>query len=45
MARTFRKMYVPNDKVLPAFSTFIFGIFVFVLYTFIIKRKNLLLIR
>ncbi|MED1609970.1 CPBP family intramembrane glutamic endopeptidase [Bacillus paranthracis] len=45
LLNSFWSVYVPNDKVLPAFLTFIFGIFVFVLYTFIIKRKNLLLIR
>ncbi|AUB63468.1 MULTISPECIES: CPBP family intramembrane glutamic endopeptidase [Bacillus] len=45
LLNSFWSVYVPNDKVLPAFSTCIFGIFVFILYTFIIKRKNLLLIR
>ncbi|MFK4292691.1 MULTISPECIES: CPBP family intramembrane glutamic endopeptidase [unclassified Bacillus (in: firmicutes)] len=45
LLNSFWTVYVPNDKVLPAFSTFIFGIFVFIVYKVIIKRKNLLLIR
>ncbi|EOO19907.1 CPBP family intramembrane glutamic endopeptidase [Bacillus cereus] len=45
LLNSFWSVYVPNDKVLPAFSTFIFGIFVFIVYKVIIKRKNLLLIR
>ncbi|EOP68074.1 MULTISPECIES: CPBP family intramembrane glutamic endopeptidase [Bacillus] len=45
LLNSFWSVYVPNDKVLPAFSTFIFGIFVFIVCKVIIKRKNLLLIR
>ncbi|MFK4329577.1 membrane protease YdiL (CAAX protease family) [Bacillus sp. RC240] len=45
LLNSFWTVYVPNDKVLPAFPTFIFGIFVFIVYKVIIKRKNLLLIR
>ncbi|MBK5471755.1 CPBP family intramembrane metalloprotease [Bacillus sp. TH19] len=45
LLNSFWSVYVPNDKVLPAFPTFIFGIFVFIVYKVIIKRKNLLLIR
>ncbi|MFK4326307.1 membrane protease YdiL (CAAX protease family) [Bacillus sp. RC55] len=45
LLNSFWTVYVPNDKVLPAFLTFIFGIFVFIVYKVIIKRKNLLLIR
>ncbi|PFF23285.1 CPBP family intramembrane metalloprotease [Bacillus anthracis] len=45
LLNSFWSVYVPNDKVLPAFSTFIFGIFVFIVYKVVIKRKNLLLIR
>ncbi|MGW5981350.1 CPBP family intramembrane glutamic endopeptidase [Bacillus mycoides] len=45
LLNSFWSVYVPNDKVLPAFLTFIFGIFVFIVYKVIIKRKNLLLIR
>lgn len=45
LLNSFWSVYVPNDKVLPAFLTFIFGIFVFIVCKVIIKRKNLLLIR
>ncbi|WOA55663.1 CPBP family intramembrane glutamic endopeptidase [Bacillus mycoides] len=45
LLNSFWSVYVPNDKVLPAFPTFIFRIFVFIVYKVIIKRKNLLLIR
>lgn len=45
LLNSFWSVYVPNDKVLPVFSTFVFGIFVFILYKVVMKRKNLLLIR
>ncbi|MGG5738126.1 MULTISPECIES: CPBP family intramembrane glutamic endopeptidase [Bacillus cereus group] len=45
LLNSFWTVYVPNYKVLPAFSTIIFGIFVFIVYKVVIKRKKLLLIR
>ena len=45
LLNSFWSVYVPNDKVLPAFPTFVFGIFVFILYKVVMKRKNFLLIR
>ncbi|PFB65536.1 CPBP family intramembrane glutamic endopeptidase [Bacillus cereus] len=45
LLNSFWSVYVPNDKVLPVIPTLIFGIFVFVLYKVVIKRKNLLLIK
>ncbi|MBE5106193.1 CPBP family intramembrane metalloprotease [Bacillus thuringiensis] len=40
LLNSFWNVYVPNDKVLPAFSTFIFGIFVFVVCKMVITRKK-----
>ncbi|HHT7110510.1 TPA: CPBP family intramembrane glutamic endopeptidase [Bacillus cereus] len=45
LLNSFWSVYVPNDKVLPVIPTLIFGIFVFILYKVVIKRKNLLLIK
>ncbi|MGE7883681.1 CPBP family intramembrane glutamic endopeptidase [Bacillus sp. NPDC094077] len=45
LLNSFWSVYVPNDKILPAFSTLIFGIFVFIVYKVVMKRKRLLLIR
>lgn len=45
LLNSFWSVYVPNDKILPAFATLIFGIFVFIVYKLVIKRKSILLIR
>lgn len=45
LLNSFWSVYVPNDKVLPAIPTLIFGIFVFMVCKVVIKRKNLLLIK
>ncbi|WP_341519311.1 CPBP family intramembrane glutamic endopeptidase [Bacillus paramobilis] len=45
LLNSFWSVYVPNDKVLLAIPTLIFGIFVFMVYEVVIKRKNLLLIK
>ncbi|PFD36453.1 CPBP family intramembrane metalloprotease [Bacillus cereus] len=45
LLNSFWSVYVPNDKILPAFSTLIFGIFVFIVYKLVIKRKSIFLIR
>ncbi|EJR53649.1 hypothetical protein IIM_02428 [Bacillus cereus VD107] len=45
LLNSFWSVYVPNDKILPVFPTLIFGIFVFIVYKVVIKRKRLLLIR
>ncbi len=38
LINSFWSVYVPNDKILPAFSTLIFEIFVFIVYKLVIKR-------
>lgn len=45
LLNSFWSVYVPNDKVLPAIPTLVFGIFVFIVCKVVIKRKNLLLIK
>ncbi|MEI4801931.1 type II CAAX endopeptidase family protein [Bacillus sp. FJAT-51639] len=40
LLNSFWSVYVPNDKILPAFATLIFGIFVFILYKLVIKRNS-----
>ncbi len=45
LLNSFGSVYVPNssDKILPACSTLIFGICVFIVYKVVIKRKSTLL--
>ncbi|TXS00798.1 CPBP family intramembrane metalloprotease [Bacillus sp. SH7-1] len=45
LLNSFWSVYVPNDKVLPAIPTLVFGIFVFIVCKVVIKRKNFLLIK
>jgi len=40
---SFWSVFVPNDKILPAFSTLIFGICIFTVYKLVIKRKSVFL--
>ncbi|MDR4189734.1 CPBP family intramembrane glutamic endopeptidase [Bacillus pseudomycoides] len=43
LMNSFWSVYVPKDKILPACSTLIFGICVFIVYKLVIKRKSTLL--
>jgi uncharacterized protein len=39
LLNSFWSVYVPNDRISPAFSTLIFGIFIFIIYKLVIKKK------